>query len=60
MSEARKYLKNAENCLELADNAKDAPSRVRFQRMAQAWFSLAKEQEWLEGEVPPIHLMDRH
>jgi hypothetical protein len=32
--QAKKYLENAENCIELADNAKDAPSRARYRRMA--------------------------
>ena len=52
MTDAQKYLANAENCIELAETAKDAPSRARYRRMAQAWFALAKEQEWLDGEVP--------
>jgi hypothetical protein len=60
MSQARKFLENAENCIELADSAEDAPSRARYQRMAQAWFALAKEQEWLEGEIPPIALKDQN
>ena len=54
MSEAQKYLKNAENCIELAEQAKDKPARARYRRMAEAWLSLANEQEWLDGEVSPI------
>jgi hypothetical protein len=54
MSDAQKYFDNAENCVELAENAKDAPTRARYKRMAEAWFALAKEQEWLDGEVPPL------
>ena len=54
MSMASKYLENAENCIELAQNANDRPTRARSHRMAEAWFALAKEQEWLDGEVPPL------
>jgi hypothetical protein len=25
-------------------------------RMAQAWLALADEQDWLEGEIPPLPL----
>jgi hypothetical protein len=46
MSDAQKYFDNAENCVELAENAKDAPTRARYKRMAEAWFALAKEQKW--------------
>ena len=49
----QKYLENAENCNELAEAAKDAPARARYRRMADAWLALAREQEWLDGEVPP-------
>lgn len=54
MSEAEKYLKNAENCIELAEQARTAPAQMRYRRMADAWLALAKEQEWLDGEVPPL------
>jgi hypothetical protein len=54
MSEAEKYLKNAENCIELAEQAKTAPAQARYRRMADAWLALAKEQEWLDGDVPPL------
>jgi hypothetical protein len=31
MSEAEKYLKNAENCIELAEQAKTAPAQARYE-----------------------------
>jgi hypothetical protein len=46
------YLLNAENCAQLALDASDEPTRKRFQRMEAAWRELAKEQDWLDGEVP--------
>jgi hypothetical protein len=57
MSETQKYLDHAANCIELAESAKDAPTRARYKRMAEAWFALAKEQEWLDGEIPPLPAM---
>ena len=54
MREAEKYLKNAENCIELAEQAKTAPAQARYRRMADAWLALAKEQKWLDGKVPPL------
>jgi hypothetical protein len=40
---------NADNCLVLAENAKDEPSRLRYVRMALAWNSLANTKDWLDG-----------
>ena len=54
MDQVRKYLENAENCIELAETAKDAPSRARYMRMAEGWLALVHEQEWLAGKVPPL------
>ena len=51
MDQLRKYQENAENCVELAENAKDAPSRARYLRMAEGWLALVHEQEWLAGKV---------
>ncbi|MDQ8731591.1 hypothetical protein [Bradyrhizobium sp. LHD-71] len=49
---------NAENCLELSEKAASEPSSRRYQRMAEAWNALADEQDWLDGEVPPIAAPD--
>ena len=45
---------NAENCLQLAEQAEGRPSFKRYMRMAQAWAALASEQDWLDGEVSPL------
>jgi len=47
------YRQNAENCLQLAERAKDQPAFKRYWRMAQAWIALAHEQDWLDGEISP-------
>ena len=47
------YRQNAENCLQLAERAKDQPAFKRYWRMAQAWTALAHEQDWLDGEISP-------
>jgi hypothetical protein len=45
---------NADNNLQLAENAEGDPAHRRYVRMAQGWTALAEEQDWLDGEVPPI------
>jgi hypothetical protein len=47
-------LENAENCAQLAEKATDQPTHLRYRRMEAAWRALAEEQEWLNGEVPPV------
>ncbi|RZN34278.1 MULTISPECIES: hypothetical protein [Bradyrhizobium] len=44
---------NAQNCAEMAERAKDKAAYKRFKRMEEAWLALAKEQEWLDGEIQP-------
>ena len=53
MKQSDTYRQNAENCLQLAERAKDKPAFKRYWRMAQAWIALAHEQDWLDGEIPP-------
>jgi hypothetical protein len=48
-----KFRENAANCAMLAKDAKHGPARIRYKRMETAWMSLADEQDWLDGEVPP-------
>ena len=45
---------NAENCADKAETAKDGPARKRFTRMEVAWLALADQQDWLDGEQPPL------
>jgi hypothetical protein len=53
MKESDKFRENAANCAMLAKDAKHGPARIRYKRMETAWMSLADEQDWLDGEVPP-------
>jgi hypothetical protein len=48
------FRQNAENCLELSEKAAGGPAARRYRRMAKAWRALAEEQDWLDGEVPPV------
>ncbi|AMA59958.1 hypothetical protein [Bradyrhizobium sp. CCGE-LA001] len=44
-----KFRENAENCLQLAEEATNAQAALRYKRMARAWSALATEQDWLDG-----------
>ncbi|WP_249128924.1 MULTISPECIES: hypothetical protein [Bradyrhizobium] len=54
MKQSDIFRDNADNCLQLAERAEGQPAHKRFSRMADAWTALAHEQEWLDGEVPPV------
>lgn len=41
---------NAENCADMAKEAKRQPDKTRFKRMEEAWSDLAKTQDWLDGK----------
>ena len=48
------YRQNADNCMQLAEAAQDDAAYKRFKRMEAAWLALAEEQDWLDGEKPPV------
>ncbi len=54
MKQSDIFRENADNCLQLAERAEGQPASRRFSRMAQAWTALAQEQDWLDGEIPPL------
>lgn len=56
------YIENAENCAALAEGAptRDGPAYKRYRRMESAWRALAEEQEWLDGEIPPIEIANEN
>jgi len=56
MKVSDKFRENAANCAMLAKDAKHGPARIRYKRMETAWLSLANEQAWLDGEVPPENI----
>jgi hypothetical protein len=57
MSKTEQMTKIAENCLEMARQSENEPSKKRLERLAQGWSAMAKNQHWLDGEkgepVPP-------
>ncbi len=56
MKQSQDFLENAENCAQLAERAPDEPTHRRYKRMEAAWRSLAEEQDWLDGQVPPVRI----
>jgi hypothetical protein len=51
MTKADELRKYAENCADIARAAKaNTPKQKRFNRMAEAWKSLASNEDWLDGE----------
>jgi hypothetical protein len=51
MKQSDIFRENAENCAHLAEAASNEPKYLRFKRMEAAWLALAKEQDWLDGEI---------
>ncbi len=43
----------AQQCEDMALEAKDAPTRFRFERLAEGWKSVSRTQRWLDGEIAP-------
>lgn len=54
MKQSDIFRDNADNCLQLAERAQAQPAYNRYSRMADAWTALANEQDWLDGEIPPL------
>ena len=50
---------NAENCLHLAERAEGYHAFSQYMRMVRAWTALADEQDWLDGEIPPLPIGPR-
>lgn len=56
MKQSDIFRENAENCVQLAEHADGQPAFKRYLRMAKAWMALAEEQDWLDGEIPPLSI----
>jgi len=56
MKQSDHFRENADNCALLAEKAPDEPTRNRYERMEAAWRALAREQDWLDGEVSPARI----
>ena len=54
MKQSDIFRDRADNCRLLAEQANGEPAYKRYLRMAQAWRALAREQDWLDGEVSPL------
>jgi len=53
MKQSDIYRQNAEHCMQMAETAQNEPGYTRYKRMEAAWFALAEEQDWLDGERSP-------
>jgi hypothetical protein len=56
VKQSQDFLDNAEHCAQLAERAPDEPAHKRYKRMEAAWRALADEQDWLDGQVPPVRI----
>ena len=54
MKQSQHLLENAVTCSKLAERATDHATQARFRRAERAWRALAAEQDWLDGEAPPV------
>jgi hypothetical protein len=52
--QSQRLLDNAVTCSKLAKLTTDKQTKTRFKRMEAAWRALAREQDWLDGEITPI------
>ena len=56
MKQSQHFLENAENCARMAERAPDEPSHKRYKRMEASWRARATEQDWLDGQMPPVRI----
>ena len=56
MKQSQQFLENAVTCARLAERATDPATQDHFKRAELAWRALAREQDWLDGEAPPVRL----
>jgi hypothetical protein len=54
MKQSDLFREKAENSL--AERSEGQPAFKRYSRMAEAGHALACEQDWLDGEVPPLQV----
>jgi hypothetical protein len=56
MKQSDHFRESAESCARLAEHATEEATHDRYKRMEAAWRALAKEQDWLDGETPPVRM----
>ncbi|WGR93842.1 MULTISPECIES: hypothetical protein [unclassified Bradyrhizobium] len=54
MKRSQLLLDNAVICSKLAKRSTDKQTKALFKRMEESWRALAREQDWLDGEIAPI------
>ncbi|WP_043161208.1 hypothetical protein [Bradyrhizobium sp. Ai1a-2] len=54
MKQSQHLLDNAVTCSKLAKRTTDRQMKTHFKRMEEAWRALAREQDWLDGEITPV------
>jgi hypothetical protein len=56
MKQSQHLLDNAVTCSKLAKQTTDKQTKTHFKRMEDAWRALAREQDWLDGEITPVEV----
>ncbi|WP_454618090.1 hypothetical protein [Bradyrhizobium cenepequi] len=56
MKQSQHLLDNAVICSKLAKRTTDKQKKTHFKRMEDAWRALAREQDWLDGEITPVEV----
>jgi hypothetical protein len=56
MKQSQHLLDNAMTCSKLARRTTDKQAKIHFKRMEDAWKALAREQDWLDGEIAPVEV----
>jgi len=54
VKQSQDFLENAENCAQTRRARAERSNPQALQANGSAWRALAKEQDWLEGQVPPV------
>ncbi|WP_407168835.1 hypothetical protein [Bradyrhizobium sp. ORS 111] len=54
MKRSQLLLDNAVICSKLARRSNNKQTKALFKRMEDSWRALAREQDWLDGEIAPV------
>ncbi len=56
MKQSQHLLDNAVICSKLAKRTTDKQTKTYFKRLEDSWRALAREQDWLDGEIAPVEV----
>ncbi|MGY3608859.1 hypothetical protein [Bradyrhizobium sp. Leo121] len=56
MKQSQHLLDNAVICSKLAKRTTDKQTKIYFKRLEDSWRALAREQDWLDGEITPVEV----